>query len=125
MAGGAAHALRVTADRPEMLQAVESRAKRSSQDVVTLLRWPTEPHGEARAGPASRRCCPRTSGWPIWDAVATARADGLIAHAQVLARADVVARPAGRDRPPGRTPNGGVAWLDATDWVLDATGGIE
>ena len=121
-------ALRVTADRPEMLQAVESRAKRSGQDVVTLLRWPTEPpRGSARGARFATMLSTDVGLSDPWEAVATARADGLIAHAHVIARADVVARPAGAEigLQGADSEHGVVAWLDAADWVLDATGGIE
>jgi glycerophosphoryl diester phosphodiesterase len=121
-------ALRIVADRPEMIAAAEDRARAAGVDVVTLLRWPTEPARGSAGGARFASTLAADAGVSDpWAAVEDAGADGLIAHADVLRRADVARRPAGAELglQGADTEHPAAAWLGRDDWVLDATGGVE
>lgn len=120
--------LRVVADRPQMVQAIEDRAAAAGRDVVTLLRWPTEPPlGSAAGARLATMLAADAGAADPWNDVSIARADGLLADARVLRRSDVARRPAAAELglQGGSSGHPAAAWLDATDWVLDATGGVQ
>lgn len=121
-------ALRIVSDRPRMIQAAEDRARARGEDVVTLLRWPTEPpRGSAGAARLAAALAEDAGVTDPWAAMAAAGADGLLVHADLLRRADVARRPPGAELglQGADTDHPAAAWLGPGDWVLDPTGGVE
>ncbi|MEC7947833.1 MAG: hypothetical protein VX265_09720 [Myxococcota bacterium] len=120
--------LRVVADRAAMIEAVESRARSAGVEVVTLLRWPTEPpRGSASGARLATTLASDAGAADPWAAMAAAGADGLLVHGDLLRRADVARRPAGAELglQGADTAHPAADWLEQGDWVLDATGGVD
>jgi hypothetical protein len=120
--------LRIVSDRPLMIQAAEDRARLAGEDVVTLLRWPTDPARGSAGGARFAATLAADAGVSDpWAAMESAGADGLLVHADLLRKADVARRPPGAELGllGADTDHPAAAWLGPSDWVLDATGGVE
>lgn len=120
--------LRIVSDRPLMIQAAEDRARLAGEEVVTLLEWPTAPARGSASGARFVAALSADVGLSDpWAAMEAAGADGLLVHADLLRKADVARRPSGAELGlfGADTDHPAAAWLGPSDWVLDATGGLE